>query len=332
MILSRIATHCISTDKIDNLVSSWGTIKSIVNNVFDECFRVKERYLLDTYKVYLKLQGADSDGLYLIGYNPYLIAIHTLDNSDNPFVTIKFDCAKGVIRIDKCIDVGHMKPLFKCDAGLSKMSDAVDEIIDKLEEAFGKKKETKMDKDVESVLKALDAVSWDISNTAGIKHILDVINNLSKAAGSITRGTIKPSTKDLRRKKGHPAPTFNEFEQRILKDIHSVMFNRPSTVIFWNEFDENGKRKYTTVTCKPEDTFSKEEGILQALVKHYGITPKLTGYLAKNAEDRTEQTETHKKNKEARRQKAMQKAEKRVNTLLNEEETTATIGFLNNEE
>jgi hypothetical protein len=110
------------------------------------------------------------------------------------------------------------------------------------------------------------------------------------------------------------------------------MFNRPSTVIFWNEFDENGKRKSTTVTCKPEDTFSKEEGILQALVKHYGITPKLTGYLAKNAEDRTEQTETHKKNKENRRRKAMQKAEERVDTLLNEEETTATIGFLNNEE
>ena len=332
MEIPRIATLTIATDKTDDLIQSWDTIKSIVNDVFEECLRVTGQIELSTsYATYWKIGTDLLDRLHLTGLNPSLIVMHTFNNKDQPFLKIILDKILGTIKIQKCIDVRHMYPFLSYQEGLTMMSNVVDRIIDKLEETFGKKEKeekTEMNKDIESVFKALGITGWDTTAVSIIKQILEV----SKTSGVITRGTIRPSAKELRRKKGHPTPTFNEFEQRILKDIHSVMFNRPSTVIFWNEFDENGKQKCTTVTCKPEDTFSKEEGLLQAIAKHYGITPKLLGYLAKNAEDRTEQTETHKKNKEARRQKALDKAEERVDTLLNEEETTATIGFLNNEE
>ena len=218
------------------------------------------------------------------------------------------------------------------------MSNIVDRIIYKLEETFGKKEEETEMTNQEELYKL-----WEKSIATPSS---EVIGNIGKMisdmfpTGTATRGESVPNAnmtkKERNRRKGQPAPTFNEFEKRILDDIHHIIVNRPSVVVFWNETDENGKYKITTVTCQPGDTFSKEEGIMRAIALHYGDTPKLVKYLAKNADDRSEITETHRKNKAAAKEKALRKkeeeAEKRVDTLMNETQSPAMIGFLNVEE
>ena len=338
MKLPKIATHCISTNKTDELIYSWNTIKSIVNEVFEDCFRVTRHGTLVRHKVYWRIGGNPDDMLYLTGLNPNYIVMHTFDNIDHSFVVIRFSGVKGIITIDKFIDVRHMQPFFTCDAGLMFMSDVVDRIIDKLEETFGKKEEeNKMTNQEELHKKLKEFIAAPTSEV--IENITKIISNMLPTE-TATRGESvsndNMTKKERNRRKGHPAPTFNEFEVRILNDIHHIIINRPSVVVFWNETDENGKYKITTVTCQPGDTFSKEEGIMRAIALHYGDTPKLVKYLAKNADDRSEITETHRKNKAAAKEKALRKkeeeAEKRVDTLMNETQSPAMIGFLNVEE
>ena len=235
MKLPKITTYIISTDKTDNLIHSWNTIKSIVNNVLEYCFKVKERCSLDTYKVGWRLKGIESDVLYLIGLNPNLIVMHTLDNIDNPFVTIKFNTT-GVITIDKCIDAGHMQPLFECDEGLAVMSDVVDRIINKLEKAVGKKEEENEMNQNELYDKYQEALMSIVR-----KAVSSVIN-------SATAGTIST-------KKTNTSFEPSVSEKGLNSLIKNVIINEPSIIVFWTDGSK------TIVKCAESDTFDPEIGI-----------------------------------------------------------------------
>lgn len=314
MKLPKITTYIISTDKTDNLIHSWNTIKSIVNNVLEYCFKVKERCSLDTYKVGWRLKGIESDVLYLIGLNPNLIVMHTLDNIDNPFVTIKFNTT-GVITIDKCIDAGHMQPLFECDEGLAVMSDVVDRIINKLEKAVGKKEEENEMNQNELYDKYQEALMSIVR-----KAVSSVIN-------SATAGTIST-------KKTNTSFEPSVSEKGLNSLIKNVIINEPSIIVFWTDGSK------TIVKCAESDTFDPEIGICIAFMKKFlgntGNYHQILRRVIKNAKNVTgeanKKREARKAKKEAAKREKEEEAEERVDNLLNETQSPATVGFLNVEE
>lgn len=320
MTLSRIATDYITTVKTNDLIFSWDTIKSIVDSVLDDCLRITGRCSLDAYKVCWRLKGIDSDVVYLVGLNPNLIVMHTHDNKDNPFVTIRFNTS-GVIAIDKCIDEGHMQPLFTCEAGLELMSGVVDKIISRLDETF-RKKEEENEMNQNELYDKYQEVLTGFARAA----VTSVIN-------SVTAGTA--STKNVNISKNVNTSFEPSASEKGLNSlIKNVIINEPSIIVFWTDGSK------TIVKCAESDTFDPEIGICIAFMKKFlgntGNYHQILRRVIKNAKNVTgeanKKREARKAKKEAAKRKKEEEAEKRVDNLLNETQSPATIGFLNVEE
>lgn len=68
----------------------------------------------------------------------------------------------------------------------------------------------------------------------------------------------------------------NGVEAIKIPEIKDVVFNNPATIVFW----EDGVK--TIVKCQPEDTYSKEVGLVMAIVKRiYGNNGKYNELFAK---------------------------------------------------
>ena len=288
MELPRIATHYISTDKTDNLIHSWYTIKSIVNEVLEDCFNLTGHGTLQImYTAYWRIGGKDDDDkLYLTALNPCFIVMHTFDNKDNPFFKILHDKILNTITIHKCIDVSNTQPFFTCEEGLEMMSNAVDRIIGKLEETFGKKEEeTKMtEKELYDMFEAklMEAAKRTVSRACEEQ--------------SKTRATIVP------KKKGNKPFIPSIAEIGFNKLVKKIIINRPSIIVFWND---NTK---TVVTCNESDAFDPEIGICIAFTKKYlgntGNYHQILRRILKNAKNVTGNADKKREKKKAKKEAA----------------------------
>jgi hypothetical protein len=113
-----------------------------------------------------------------------------------------------------------------------------------------------------------------------------------------------------------------------------VIINEPSIIVFWTDGSK------TIVKCAESDTFDPEIGICIAFMKKFlgntGNYHQILRRVIKNAKNVTgeanKKREARKAKKEAAKRKKEEEAEMRVDALLNETQSPATVGFLNVEE